>query len=459
VAYHSYPFLDESRARFGGEKCPCGKVHRLAPVEVILGEGVLESSALGIRQRYGSGASVWVLSDEHTEAAAGERWKGAVRAANISSRILLGDPPPVPTQELVQALSAEVRSVAPDLLVGVGSGVVSDLVKKVSLDSGIPNWCVATAASVDAYGSATAAIRVAGYHRPLPARPSEVIVCDLEVLARAPHRLFLAGLGDLLAKYLASLDWRLAACIAGEDFCDVVGGFALRSARCALDAAHTCATNQVAAQGALMEAALVSGFAMQAFGSSRPAASAEHTVAHFWEAAGAVDAKEHRLHGILVGAATKLLLRGYAAWLGPSGGLGRLGEPDLERRLLELGREPPWEAALEEGMVPYRLVIAEEQRKRARDPSVLRRRLRAFAGQKEHILAFAAPLLAELAAAIESLELLGFPFSLETLRIAKPQRLLPVRNVRLLRDRYTAFDLAHELGDEGELLAAIAAGA
>ena len=40
--------------------------------------------------------------------------------------------------------------------------------------------------------------------------------------------------------------------------------------------------------------------------------------------------------------------------------------------------------------------------------------------------------------------------------MTKPQRLLPVRNVRLLRNRYSAFDLAHELGREGELLEAIA---
>ena len=64
-----------------------------------------------------------------------------------------------------------------------------------------------------------------------------------------------------------------------------------------------------------------------------------------------------------------------------------------------------------------------------------------------------------LATAIAILEGIGFPSSLEKLRVTKPQRLLPVRNVRLLRNRYTAFDLAYELGQEAELLAAIAAAA
>ena len=62
----------------------------------------------------------------------------------------------------------------------------------------------------------------------------------------------------------------------------------------------------------------------------------------------------------------------------------------------------------------------------------------------------------QLSEAIRLLEGLGFP-SLGALRIPEAQRLLPVRNVRLLRDRYTSFDLSYELGMEREIVAAIAA--
>ncbi len=64
-----------------------------------------------------------------------------------------------------------------------------------SLLSGIPNWCVATAPSVDAYGSATAAITINGYHGAVPSRVSEVIVADLDVMGRAPRLMFHAGHG------------------------------------------------------------------------------------------------------------------------------------------------------------------------------------------------------------------------------------------------------------------------
>jgi glycerol-1-phosphate dehydrogenase [NAD(P)+] len=71
----------------------------------------------------------------------------------------------------------------------------------------------------------------------------------------------------------------------------------------------------------------------------------------------------------------------------------------------------------------------------------------------------AKPLLRELSDAMGLLAGLGFPFALEELRIAERYRLLPVRNVRVLRNRYTTFDLAHELGREDALFAAIERGA
>jgi len=46
--------------------------------------------------------------------------------------------------------------------------------------------------------------------------------------------------------------------------------------------------------------------------------------------------------------------------------------------------------------------------------------------------------------------------SVDDLGIPDDQRLLPVRNVRLLRNRYSSFDLAYELGMERALIDAIA---
>jgi glycerol-1-phosphate dehydrogenase [NAD(P)+] len=323
----------------------------------------------------------------------------------------------------------------------------------VSLDTGVPNWCVATAPSVDAYTSATSAIRVAGYHQPVPAGISEVIVCDLEVMTRAPRPLFLAGLGDLLAKFIANLDWNLARMVTGEHFCETMAGFALGSARKAIQAARERESHPLEAARSLTDAVLVSGLAMQALGGSRPAASAEHTIAHHWEMAGAVGSKRLDLHGILVGAASRLVLRGYEEYYRHLAD----AELDVGHRLAAYEEEIPWDERLEGGLLPFKTKIAGEMRGRTFDRAVLARRLESFLREKERIVAAAEPLLAELSEAMRLLESLGFPFSLGELGIPGPARMLPVRNLRLLRNRYTTFDLAYELGREEELIGTIAA--
>jgi glycerol-1-phosphate dehydrogenase [NAD(P)+] len=430
--------------------CTCGAEHRIAVGEVLVGDDALARSAELLYRRHGANPAVWVLSDENTEAAAGERWKAAAPGANIRSRVLPAVPRPVPSLELAQALAGEVLRAPADVLVGVGGGVVSDLVKRVSFETGVPSWCIATSPSVDAYSSGTAALHTEGYHKALPARASEVIVCDLDVLARAPRILFLAGLGDLLAKLVANLDWNVAHLVADHPFCATIADFALGAAREAIAAARALEIDPGAATRSLTDAILVSGFAMQAIGSSRPAASAEHSIAHLWESVDRGDTSD--FHGILVGAATALILPGYLE-------LYRRvpdARPDVASRLAAYRDERPWDEALEEAMRPYAANIDTEMRGRHFDGAVLARRLEAFVRERGRIAALADGLLAELSDAVRLLGELGFP-SLDDLGIAGDQRLLPVRHVRILRNRYTSFDLAYELGIEPAMVGSIAA--
>ena len=291
--------------------CSCGLTHGISVRNVVVEAGALARGASLLADEMGSKAAVWVLSDENTERAAGAEWKKRLSSPRIVSHVLPGNPRPVPSAELAAELAGEVRAASADVLVSVGSGVISDLVKKVSRDTGVPNWCVATAASVDAFSSATAAIHVGGFHNAVPAAVSRTIICDLEVIEKAPEIMILAGLGDLLAKFIAYLDWNLSRIMTGEHYCPIISGAAIESARLALKAARRLEDDPREAARAMTDAVLTSGFAMQAFGGSRPAASAEHTVAHFWEIADAVPVEPLDLHGILVGVASRIILQGY----------------------------------------------------------------------------------------------------------------------------------------------------
>ncbi len=434
----------DSRGRFS---CPCGREHSVATRAVLVGDDALERGASLLAREHGPRAVIWILSDENTERAAGARWKSLLAVERVLSRILPGHPRPVPSAELTEELATEVRAASPDLLVSVGSGVISDLVKKVSRDTGVANWCVATAASVDAFTSATSSIHVGGFHNAVPAAVSETVICDLRVMETAPRLMLLAGLGDLLAKFIAHLDWSLSRVMTGEQVCRTISDFALESAREALSAARRLQADPREAARTLTDAVLTSGFAMQALGTSRPAASAEHTIAHFWEISDAVPVERLDLHGILVGVASRMILPAYRAFYQSLSELA----PDTTQRLRRFDVEKPAEESIEPGLRPYTAKVKAEMATKRLDRGMLSQRLQRFEASRKAILELARPALAELAAGIDLLSTLDFPFSPRQLGISIENCLLPCRNVRLLRSRYSSFDLAYELGVEDRL--------
>ena len=441
--FHFEEFLSHFDRR-GSLACACGHTHTLATRTVLVSRGALEESAELLGRTRGSASRLWVLSDENTEAAAGARWKAAARAALITARVLPGQPKPHPSLDFVGLLASEVKAASPDLLVSVGGGVISDLVKRLSLDLGIPNWCVATAPSVDAYSSGTSAMGVNGFHGSVAARGSEVIVCDLDVMEKAPRDLHLAGLGDLLAKFLAFLDWNLSRVITGESYCTLVSDVALESARSALSSARRLERNPAEAARTLTDAALSSGFAMQALGGSRSAATAEHTMAHFWESAHSVRNGRWDLHGILTGAASRMMLHAYRAVYA-----GLEDFPlDETGRLRRFDAEPPWQETVEEGLRPFITKVNDEMAGRTLSRGQIAARLKAYRSGRAEIAALATGMLDELAGAVDLLEGIGFPFSLDELGLSPGDVLLPFRNIRLLRRRYSTFDLAYDLGLE-----------
>ena len=435
-------------AEAGINRCRCGLEHRMLTRRVLFGRGAIDQLPALVRERLGARARLWVLSDGNTEQAAGAAVKRVLGEFPLADCLLPASPRPRTTYPLAERLAEELRQSRADLILAVGGGTVSDLGKKVSTDTGIPNWCVATAASVDAYGSGTSNMKLKGFDRTVPVTPSEVVVCDLEVLGAAPVWLFLSGLGDLLAKFLGYLDWKLAAWVTGEYFCPVAAEYSLQSARRALQAARSLQQDREEAVRTLVDALLTSSFAMQAIKGSRPAATAEHTVGHLWELSGRIRDPRYDLHGICVGAASRLVL---AAYLELYKALPRL-EVDIPARLEALRREPPWQETLEPSALYLKEKMLAETPPGYPDPAEVRGHLEAFARQRQPLQALAAQLLAELQPGLQALAEAGFPFSLKEYGLDEDAAFLPFPYIRYLRRRYSGFNLMHELGLEGEIL-------
>ncbi len=104
----------------------------------------------------------------------------------------------------IARLVAVVKANGIDVVVGVGGGKILDTSKAVAYENSIPVAIVPTIASTDAPCSALAVVYsdegVFEDYYWLPSNPNLVLM-DTDVIAKAPARLLVSGMGDALATY------------------------------------------------------------------------------------------------------------------------------------------------------------------------------------------------------------------------------------------------------------------
>lgn len=323
---------------------------------VILERGGLAGLGQTFVDRFPGKAAI-IIADLNTWAAAGERAQHELTAANVSTEA----PHVFETSGKLKANADYARTLAASLkdrdciIVAVGSGVLNDLGKYASGLLGRPYLCVPTAASMDGYSASGASLLDGGFKRTLPCPPPDAIVADLDVIAAAPAKMAGWGYGDLAGKLVAALDWHIADAL-GEDRINPVP-FALVQDNLDqwLSNPQGVATGDPSAIEDLISGLLISGFAIQAHGDSRPASGSEHQFAHLWEMEGLTVDGNPASHGACVGLATVTMLALYDHLLAADvAGAARAAmampqpsEPQLRARLetlftLDHVREAAW---------------------------------------------------------------------------------------------------------------------
>lgn len=114
-----------------------------------------------------------------------------------------------------------------DIVIGIGGGKTLDTAKAVSFYSNIPVIIVPTAASTDAPCSRLSVVYTDqgtfDYYLPLNKNP-DMVIMDTDVIAKAPVRFLMAGIGDALATY-----YEAAAC-EQSDAVTMAGGHITKAA-------------------------------------------------------------------------------------------------------------------------------------------------------------------------------------------------------------------------------------
>ena len=117
-------------------------------------------------------------------------------------------------------------------------------------------------------------------------------------------------MADILGKYIALADWKIASILMNEYYCTEVVNLETKAIRTVKDNLKEIAAGEKDACEKLMYALILSGLAMQMTGNSRPASGAEHHMVHLWDME-VVNGHLNALHGEKVSAATMLVLLEY----------------------------------------------------------------------------------------------------------------------------------------------------
>jgi glycerol-1-phosphate dehydrogenase [NAD(P)+] len=184
-------------------------------------------------------------------------------------------------------------------VVGAGGGKALDVAKYVGFLGRLPYYAVPTSLSNDGFCSPQASLTIRGKRRSLPAALPFGVVIDTAVCRDAPRTLTLSGVGDLVAKFTAVRDWKLAFHATGEP----VDDFAALLSDGSIHAYLSHPGFDLDGIRLLATVLMLNGIAMEICGSSRPASGSEHLISHALDATSA----RPRLHGLQVGVASYLV--------------------------------------------------------------------------------------------------------------------------------------------------------
>lgn len=186
-----------------------------------------------------------------------------------------------------------------DAIIGFGGGKALDVAKYVGFLSGLPYLAVPTSLSNDGFCSPQSSLTIHGHRRSLPSGVPFGVIIDTAVCQQAPPILWHSGVGDLVSKFTAVTDWKLAFHTAQTP----VDDFAALLSDASVYQFAARPTPDLEGIKLLGTALLLNGVAMSICGSSRPASGSEHLISHALDAT----SSRPRLHGLQVGVATYLI--------------------------------------------------------------------------------------------------------------------------------------------------------
>lgn len=412
--------------------------------DLIIGAGVVSRTAEMFTRLF-PGQKAVIVADRNTWEVAGKAVYNSLAGASVQQEepFIFMDEDLYAEWKYVEELQAHLSGLNA-IPVAVGSGVINDLTKYVSHTLGRRYMCVGTAASMDGYTAYGSSITINGNKQTVDCPAPYGFVMDSEIAAAAPKELAASGYADLIAKIPAGADWMLADATGNEPVDRFAWDVVQDGLYDALGDPAAVFAGDIAKTEALSEGLLMSGFAMQAIQSSRPASGTEHQFSHCWDMEDLCFEGKHVSHGFKVGIGT----------LASTASLEYLLEQDIENLDIDrcIAAWKSWEEQEEEirnvfdGMPGHIARGLKESRDKYVDKTELRRQLESLKAAwpvlKEDIRKQIIPY----AQVRENLRLAGAPYEPEHIGVSRERMRRTFSYIPYMRSRFANIDIIYRCG-------------
>ena len=287
--------------------CTCGREHKCDTEIVEIGSGLVHKVG-EILTNAGFPKKILAVADCNTVKVSNGIFESLENAGFTVKKLIYSDMKYARIEQLreIEALCSDVEGI-----ISIGTGSLNDLCRVSSFEKKLDFCIFATAPSMDGFASDTAPIVENNFKTSWFVAQPRIIIADTAILAKAPVELKAAGFGDMVAKYLGILEWKLANILIDEYYCDCIANLTLSAVSKMVALADKVTAEDEETAGAIMEALVMSGIAMKLAGCSRPASGSEHVLSHYLECYKLARGIWPEFHGKKVGVATLILNRVY----------------------------------------------------------------------------------------------------------------------------------------------------
>ncbi len=270
------------------------------------------------------------------------------------------------------------------------------------------------------------------------------MILDPAIAAKAPIEMSASGYADLIAKIPAAADWMLADVVGSDHIHELSYSLVQDGLREALSAPEDIRNGDIKKVHQLSEGLIMSGFAMQAHQTSRPASGAEHQFSHLWDMEHLVYYGKLVSHGFKVGIGTLATTAFYELLLSTD-----LHTIDIDKCVASW---KSWKETVDDinkifnGEQKFVSRCIKETKGKYVDGEGLRMELERLVDAWDELKERIRQQIMPFEDVRKSLKAVGAPYTPELIGVSRAHFLASFRKLPYMRSRYSIIDLAFRCG-------------